>query len=107
MREGSDRTAKEKGSRVVRGGSARTPPEKGLGVLRFADVRIPEEHARGGVVRGAIARITEHNKTKIKEDSWNRAERTDARPKRKLSGTKTVTKDKIISKFCGHEEMII
>jgi hypothetical protein len=75
--------------------------------LRFADVRIPEENAGGGAVQGAIARITEHNKTKIKEDSWNRAERTDAGLKRKLSGTKTVTKDKIISNFCGHEEMVI
>jgi hypothetical protein len=73
--------------------------------LRVANVRVPEEKERG-VVRGAIARITEHNKTKIKADWWNRAERTDAGPKRKLSG-KTVTKDKIINHFCGHEEMII
>jgi hypothetical protein len=73
--------------------------------LRFADVRVPEEYERG-VVRGAIARITEQNKTKIKEDSWNRAKRTDAGPQRKISG-KTVTKDKIISNFCRHEEMII
>ncbi len=58
-------------------------------------------------MRGAIALMTEHNKTKIKADSWNRAERTDARPKQKLLGTKTVTKDKIINHFCGSEEMII
>jgi hypothetical protein len=106
VREGSDRTPQEKESGVVQGCSVRTPPEKGLGVLRFANVRIPEENERG-VLRGAIARITEHNKTQIKEDSWNRAERTDAGPKRKLSGTKTVTKDKIINHFCGHDEMII
>ncbi len=75
--------------------------------MRFANVRAPEEHAEGGVVRGAIALMTEHNKTKIKEDSLNRAKRTDTGLKRKLSGTKTVTKDKIIHNFCGHEEMII
>jgi hypothetical protein len=57
-------------------------------------------------VRGAIARITEHDKTKIKEDSWNRAKRINAGPKRKISG-KTVTKDTIINNFCGSEEMII
>ncbi len=107
VRESSDRdrTAKEKESRVVGGGSDRIP-EKGLGVLRFADVRIPEENAGGGVVRGAIARITEHNKTQIKADSWNRAKRPDAGLKRKVSG-KPVTRGKIISNFCGSEEMII